>query len=54
MSRPRKPGRATKGSRDRLVSELQAKGYKYGVARLRSSPRLTIHTGRPFEPFSGP
>ena len=26
----------------------------YQVARLRSSPRLAIHTGRPFEPFSGP
>ena len=33
MSRPRKPGRSTKGFRDRLVSELQAKGYKYEVAR---------------------
>ena len=33
MSQPRKPGRATKGFRDRLVSELQAKGYKYEIAR---------------------
>ena len=33
MSRPRQPGRSTKGTRDRLVSELQAKGYKYEVAR---------------------
>lgn len=33
MSRPRKPGRKTKGTRDRLVSELQAKGFKYKVAK---------------------
>ncbi len=33
MSRPRQPGRSTKGFRDRLVSELQAKGYQYEVAR---------------------
>ena len=33
MSRPRKPNRSTKGTRDRLVSELQAKGYRYATAR---------------------
>jgi len=33
MSRLRKPGRAIKGFRDYLIRELQAKGYKYEVAR---------------------
>lgn len=33
MSRPRKPARATKGFRDRMVRELQAKGYQYATAR---------------------
>jgi len=33
MSRPRKPGRATNGTIDRLISQVHAAGYKYTVAR---------------------
>ena len=33
MSRPRKPGRPTKGTIDRLIAQVQSLGYKYSVAR---------------------
>ena len=33
MSRPRKPGRATKGTVDRLISQVQDAGYKFHQAR---------------------
>jgi len=33
MSRPRKPGRATKGYRDHLIAVLQSLGYKYTLSR---------------------
>ena len=33
MSRSRRPDRSTKGFRDRLVRDLQSKGYQYTTAR---------------------
>ncbi len=33
MSRPPKPNRATKGTIDYLISQVQEAGYKYSVAR---------------------